>query len=162
MPKHDSHRECFVSIETNHCRKYLASLPAAETVGSDSEHSVAQLQAARRCTCGRFCSAYLDCSIFLGQLQKIKFKLKGWKTSQRAGCLFLPAQFDNQDHSCLFFNIIYNILQKHIFILISKQLKCPSMSVQMPWAEKLMWVLTFESQSSDFSWEKLQRHSSEY
>lgn len=32
----------------------------------------------------------------------IKFKLKGWKTSERAGCLFLLAQFDNQDHSCLF------------------------------------------------------------
>lgn len=77
--------------------------------------------------------------------------------------VFVSARTIWQSRSQLFvFNIIYNILQKNIFILISKQFKCPSTSVQTPWAEKLMWVLTLESQSSDFSWEKLQTHSGEY
>lgn len=60
----------FLAFETNHCRKYLASLPAAETVGSDSEHALPQLKDARWCTCARFCSAYMDSPSFWDYLRK--------------------------------------------------------------------------------------------
>lgn len=99
---------------------------------------------------------------FWDNFRKSSSNSKAEKHHNVQGVCFCQHNLTIKITAVCFFNIIYNILQKHIFILISKQLKCPSTSVQMPWAEKLMWVLTFESQSSDFSWEKLQRHSSEY
>lgn len=78
---------------------------------------------------------------FWDNFRKSSSNSKAEKHHNVQGVCFCQHNLTIKITAVCFFNIIYNILQKnHIFILISKQFKCPSTSVQMPWAEKLMWV----------------------